>query len=815
MLKKAGLFVLIVLFAASLGKAQKAPGYPASQMKPSFKRLLLYLSTTYFTVVKENQVDLDSSLIHVSHSLSLSRLPVVAEGIDDKDILSHAQWVDQRKPWIGQQQLNATTAKKHAILLILLGAYYAFEPLNNAKASYQSFNFLNRGIEECDKLGNADLKLTAQRLLGKLYLKNYDFKNGDALFAKVADGFTKAGNKLAAATTYSWWGLYAPVTPASTQPRIKHMEMALAQYKSLDDKEDQVNVLINDNYLHVLLNDLTISEKLDRQALQLTDMIGFPYRQYITGAISSITMFEGKFGEPLFYGIQNIQASVQTRDNIGMPYFCGAVADLYANEQKPDLAMYWEKKAIDILLSQHETDYYGIDAMMGVYLYSGRKKEALYYIEKMGRQAPAPPLDNLFYNLSMGTYYTYTKQWTQAHQFLNNAASTEKELEKHGLNVRRGSVLGAMGFLYFSEGNYKKAKIYYNEAVRGQIFGRELINETIKFESLIKVDSILGDYKDQLKDYAQLVNKLNQNYTISKTRQAEELQVKYATADRINQINALNQKAKLEQENLKQANRVKDITIGGIILLVIIAGLLYRQTRMKQKTNNIINRKNELMQQLLDEKELLLEEKEWLVKEIHHRVKNNLHTIICLLESQAAYLDNDALKAIETSQHRIYAMSLIHQKLYQSDDIKVLDMHDYLTEFVRYLEEGFGSPENIKVTLNAEHINLGAAQAIPVGLIINEAVNNSFKYAFPDFRKGKIEIALKRIDDEIYLSVADDGVGFKRDADKEFNSLGLELIKGLTLDLRGKLDFNSNNGTNINIIFKIDHVGMPLQEVVR
>ena len=216
------------------------------------------------------------------------------------------------------------------------------------------------------------------------------------------------------------------------------------------------------------------------------------------------------------------------------------------------------------------------------------------------------------------------------------------------------------------------------------------------------------------------------------------------------------------------------------------------------------------MQQLLDEKELLLEEKEWLVKEIHHRVKNNLHTIICLLESQAAYLDNDALKAIETSQHRIYAMSLIHQKLYQSDDIKVLDMHAYLTEFVQYLEEGFGSPENIRITLDVERINFGAEQAIPIGLIINEAVNNSYKYAFPRSRKGKIEIGLKKIADDAHLSIVDDGVGFKYDTEKELNSLGLELIKGLTLDLRGKLDFNSDNGTNISISFKIDSVGLPV-----
>jgi two-component sensor histidine kinase len=327
-------------------------------------------------------------------------------------------------------------------------------------------------------------------------------------------------------------------------------------------------------------------------------------------------------------------------------------------------------------------------------------------------------------------------------------------------------------------------------------------NKTVAYESLLKIDSITGDQKAQLSDYRDLMGITVQNYNVSKVRLAEELQVKYATAAKINQIKLLNQKAELEQENLTQANRTKNITIAGIVMVMIIAGLLYRQGANRKKNNEIIIRKNQAMQRLLDEKE-------WLVKEIHHRVKNNLHTVICLLESQAMYLKNDALQAVENSRHRIYAMSLIHQKLYQSEDIKVVDMKIYLTDFIIYLQESFGSPENISINLSADPIKLGAGQAIPVGLVVNEAVTNAFKYAFPNQSDGQINITLQRLNNKIHLLITDNGIGFVQ-SDQEASSLGLNLINGLTLDLRGDIVIESHHGTRIGITFDSDAISRPV-----
>jgi two-component sensor histidine kinase len=233
----------------------------------------------------------------------------------------------------------------------------------------------------------------------------------------------------------------------------------------------------------------------------------------------------------------------------------------------------------------------------------------------------------------------------------------------------------------------------------------------------------------------------------------------------------------------------------GLLLIVVI-----NRYHLKQRTNNQIARKNESLQRLLTEKE-------WLLKEVHHRVKNNLHTVICLLESQAAYLENDALKAIENSQHRIYAMSLIHQKLYQSDDIKTIDMADYIPELVKSLQDGFDTSDLIRFSVNIQPINLNISHAIPIGLIINEAVTNSIKYAFPENKKGEISISMTSDGKQIKLNIADNGIGMpQQDKGNASGSLGLELIKGLSQDIEAEITFLVHPGTRMAIVFKPDEL---------
>lgn len=318
-----------------------------------------------------------------------------------------------------------------------------------------------------------------------------------------------------------------------------------------------------------------------------------------------------------------------------------------------------------------------------------------------------------------------------------------------------------------------------------------------------KLDSATGNYRSALNNYLQYIKIRDSLFTETKNKQLKQIEIQYETEKKEAQIKILNQKSELQQSKLHEAQNTRNWIIAGSCMVLIIAGLLYRQNTIRKKNNLIVTQKNDLLQHLLTEKE-------WLLKEVHHRVKNNLHTVICLLESQANYLENDALQAIESSQHRIYAMSLIHQKLYQSDDIKTIDMATYIPELVQSLEDSFAASKQINFKLNINSINLNISHAIPLGLIINEAVTNSIKYAFPDNRKGEISISMINDGSQIKLEIADNGVGIPEIVyDIEPESLGLRLIRGLSEDIDAEITFETNNGTRIVITFSQDLVNAP------
>jgi two-component sensor histidine kinase len=210
---------------------------------------------------------------------------------------------------------------------------------------------------------------------------------------------------------------------------------------------------------------------------------------------------------------------------------------------------------------------------------------------------------------------------------------------------------------------------------------------------------------------------------------------------------------------------------------------------------------------------MLLTEKEWLLREIHHRVKNNLQTTMSLLKMQSAYINNEsALEAMRNSQRRMFAMSLIHQKLYQSDEMTHINIKDYIYELVYYLKDSYSSKikgsfsDRNKITyeLNVATIDLDIVQAIPLGLIINEAVTNAIKYAFPNEMNGVITILLKQTHDDYFLlNISDNGVGLPADFDlNSTNSLGMNLMRGLCDQLQGEFSLERYFGTGLKFTFK-------------
>ncbi|KQS36204.1 sensor histidine kinase [Pedobacter sp. Leaf194] len=313
-------------------------------------------------------------------------------------------------------------------------------------------------------------------------------------------------------------------------------------------------------------------------------------------------------------------------------------------------------------------------------------------------------------------------------------------------------------------------------------------------------DSAAGNYKSAMSHLSRHNDLDNDYISVKRHKDIQDLNIKYETKQKEDKIKILNQNSAIEKAELQRSKLIRNVTFTGTGLLFVIAGLLFRQSAHRKKTNKLISNKNFQL-------EHLVKEKEWLLKEVHHRVKNNLHTVICLLESQAIYLKDDALNAIEKSQHRIYAMSLIHQKLYQSEDIKTVDMSKFLPEFISYLRDSLITGNRIRFELDIEPINLGVSYAVPLSLIINEAVTNSIKYAFPDNIAGIINISIHTSDNTIELRVEDNGVGIAPEKiNASSNSLGLKLLAGLSEDIQGNFTIINDGGTKIRVLFTIESV---------
>jgi two-component sensor histidine kinase len=307
-------------------------------------------------------------------------------------------------------------------------------------------------------------------------------------------------------------------------------------------------------------------------------------------------------------------------------------------------------------------------------------------------------------------------------------------------------------------------------------------------------------------------------YDETKIKQMASLEVQFETEQKEKNLQLKEQSiAVLTKERLLQDQKIKkdylilNFLIGGAVLLLLLLVLGYNRYRLKQRSTQLleakqqeINLKNTSLQQVLGEKEVLLlhkdallEEKEWLLKEIHHRVKNNLQIVMSLLNSQAAHLkDGKALSAIQESQQRVHAISLIHQKLYQSEKVALIQMDAYIREVVDYLKDCFNDHDRIGFQLAIAPLELDVAIAVPLGLIINEAVTNCLKYAFPQGGNGMVTINLTLIDGVDYLLIIeDDGIGLGTDFDiTRTRTLGMNLIKG-------KLQVESSGGLKISLLF--------------
>jgi two-component sensor histidine kinase len=215
----------------------------------------------------------------------------------------------------------------------------------------------------------------------------------------------------------------------------------------------------------------------------------------------------------------------------------------------------------------------------------------------------------------------------------------------------------------------------------------------------------------------------------------------------------------------------------------------------------------------LDRQTELLRQRETMLREIHHRVKNNMQVMSSLLSLQSRVASNPETKRmLEENQNRIQSMALLHELLYQSDDLAVVDFCKYIRRMVDHLFRSYGVDNGqIRLQTDLDPVGLQLDDALPCGLLISEVISNCLKHGFPEGRAGEVRILL-RCQSAITLVLSDNGVGLPAGLDwSTSHSLGLRLVRALALQLQASLDIRSQGGTSVELIFTPKRTDQPAQ----
>jgi two-component sensor histidine kinase len=355
-------------------------------------------------------------------------------------------------------------------------------------------------------------------------------------------------------------------------------------------------------------------------------------------------------------------------------------------------------------------------------------------------------------------------------------------------------VYQALGELSIQLKQNDSAFYYLNKSIGVAKNAGYLEIEALSHRIMAKLYEAKGNYKEALiaqRKY-ELLNDSNLNN--EKVKQIAEMQTKYETEKKDKAIVILN-----KENEIKSAENKRQLFIlwGSIVLLITIGsflGLVFYQKR------NITKEKLRSDQLVID--------KEMLIKEIHHRVKNNLEVISSLLELQSEGIIDDVAKAaVIEGQNRVQAIALIHHQLYRTDDVAAVEFKSFVNELYKQIAAVFAKPNTaiiFDITANETQISIDAA--VPLGLILNELLTNTFKYAISNTKQNVISIQLIPAKEDGLNTVIfkDNGPGLPATLNiAKSLSLGMKVIHLLTRQLGGKLNYYNDNGSVFVIPFKM------------
>ena len=493
----------------------------------------------------------------------------------------------------------------------------------------------------------------------------------------------------------------------------------------------------------------------------------------------------GNLGEDFEYAAKTLKIGEKYRDEKAIAMAYSDMSNLFWKQKKYEIGLEYGLKSLEIFEKRNLKD---LDYDFTLHVVGNNLIELQRYDEARGYFMKSIAIGEKygFYNNLSDTYIALSDLYNKSGDYL--------EAEKSGLEALKYAELLENDFMIMrsllSLGKSNNSIGHFPHAI-------EFLEKSILVAS--------NDFGD--KYYLGLVyNELSKAYegdkrfakALEANRKYDELKQSVFTTEADQRISQLQTEMDVSQKehtiNLQQARLEKHKILQTFILilsglLVVILAILFIVMRRRKNYNLLLEKQNL--------------EKEYLLKEIHHRVKNNLETISSLLALQTAKIENkEFLSIMEQTQNRVHSIGLIHQKLYQGKDIKSIEMRDFFLTLGEYIIDTFNASNRIELYCEMEPLGLDIDRAIPIGLIVNELLSNSLKYAFPNGNHGRINIALSEKNSHLILHFSDNGIGIGEKPEIRGSGFGTQLINLLTQQLDGKMTLFTNSGTEIFFEFQ-------------
>lgn len=470
-----------------------------------------------------------------------------------------------------------------------------------------------------------------------------------------------------------------------------------------------------------------------------------------------------------------------------------SIGTIYHTMEDYDMAINYYQRAYDLLMGLGDLQSAG--AVMGnigeLYLYTASYNQSIEALElalEQKKTSEAPPRSIALTVFNMGRAFKSLGNLDTAMVEFNKAIRIFQQ--ENSLRELASGYL-ERGLLWLDNGEYRLARQDCEKALELATSQSNVESRSEACKCLYFIHEKTGNYRASLEYYQDHVTLRDSIFNAENIKKLTRLEMEY----NFNRERDLQQLG--AEEKQREYQRSIRLLITAALVSMLIAFLFYYLFHQRRKANQLLADKNLEISKALSEKEVLL-------KEIHHRVKNNLQVISSLLSLQSRQLeDSKAKEAIRASRNRVKSMALIHQKLYQDENLVEVDVQEYIDKLTGSLVSSYQtSDKTVHFHTDVDSIKLDVDSIIPIGLILNELISNALKYAFDNDHSGTIGVSLKERNDGIRLEVSDDGLGLPDTFSIENSKgLGYRLIIAFAEKLKAHLSIEDlPRGTSVSML---------------